>query len=71
VRRLVLEADSFEFHGTRRALVRDCRRYVSLVVRGWTVLRFTWEDVVYEPASVIESVRAVHSRGQNSLRRAA
>jgi very-short-patch-repair endonuclease len=71
VRRLILEADSFEFHGTRRALVRDCRRYVSLVVRGWTVLRFTWEDVVYEPAWVIESVRAVLSRGQNSLRRAA
>lgn len=70
-RRLVLEADSFEFHGTRRALVRDCRRYVSLVVRGWTVLRFTWEDVVHDPAWVLDSVRAVHSRGQNSLRRAA
>ena len=70
-RRLVLEADSFEFHGTRRALVRDCRRYVSLVIRGWTVLRFTWEDVVHDPAWVVDSVRAVRTRGQNSLRRAA
>lgn len=74
VRRLVLEADSFEFHGTRKALARDCRRYVSLVVRGWTVLRFSWEDVIHDPDWVVESVRAwlgVQTRGQNSLPRAA
>jgi len=74
VRRLALEADSFELHGTRRALVRDCRRYVSLVVRGWTVLRFTWEDVVHDPAWVVESITAwlaTQSGGQNSRPRAA
>jgi very-short-patch-repair endonuclease len=74
VRRLVIEADSFEFHGTRKALARDSRRYVSLVVRGWTVLRFSWEDVMHDPDWVVESVRAwlgVQTRGQNSLPRAA
>lgn len=49
VARLVLEADSFEHHGTRRGLVRDCARYDELTVRGWTVLRFTWEHVMLHP----------------------
>lgn len=48
-RRIVLEADSFEFHGTRRALRNDCERYNALVIRGWTVVRFAWEHVMFEP----------------------
>ncbi len=47
-RRLVVEADSFEWHGGRRALRQDCERYNALVVRGWTVLRFAWEQVMFE-----------------------
>ena len=45
-RRLVVEADSFAWHGGREALTRDCVRYNALVVRGWTVLRFAWEHVM-------------------------
>ncbi len=48
-RRLVVEADSFEFHGRRQALTRDCVRYNALTLRGWLVLRFTWEQVMFEP----------------------
>lgn len=58
VLRIVLEADSFEHHGHRGALVRDCRRYDELVVRDWLVLRFAWEHVVAEPAWVAEMVAA-------------
>ena len=50
--RVVLEADSFEWHGERRALRRDCRRYDELVRAGWRVLRFAWEDVMFDPAWV-------------------
>ena len=46
--RIVLEADSFEWHGDRAALRRDARRYDLLVANGWTVLRFTWEDVMHD-----------------------
>lgn len=46
--RLVIEADSFEFHGHRSALTRDCERYNALGVRGWTVLRFSWEHVMLQ-----------------------
>jgi len=45
---LVLEADSWEFHSGRDAYARDCRRYTLLVVHGWTVLRFTWRQVMYD-----------------------
>jgi very-short-patch-repair endonuclease len=46
--RIVLEADSFEWHGSRTALRRDARRYNLLVVDGWLVLRFAWEDVMFD-----------------------
>ena len=48
-RRIVVEAESFEFHGKRKALKRDCERYTGLVIRGWTVVRFAWEHVMFEP----------------------
>jgi len=63
--RIVLEADSFEHHGHRSALVRDCRRYDELVVRGWLVLRFAWEQVVADPQWVAEMVAAVVLTRQN------
>ncbi len=67
--RIVLEADSFEFHGKRSALRRDCTRYDELVARGWLVLRFTWEQVMFEAewvASVIARTVAIRrvERGQ-------
>ncbi|QWC86538.1 endonuclease domain-containing protein [Nocardioidaceae bacterium] len=55
--RLVLEADSFAWHGSRRGLRRDCRRYTALVVHGWLVLRFTWEDVMHRPEYVLSVLR--------------
>ena len=56
-RRIVLEADSFEHHGHRSALARDCRRYTELAIRGWRVLRFAWEHVMFEPEWVVEMIR--------------
>ena len=47
--RLVLEADSWQFHSAKDAFQRDCWRYTTLVVQGWTVLRFTWWQVMQEP----------------------
>jgi very-short-patch-repair endonuclease len=59
-RRVVLEADSFEHHGGRADLARDCERYDELVADGWTVLRFAWEHVMFRPEWVADVVtRAV------------
>ena len=50
--RIILEADSFEWHGDRAALRSDARRYNRFVVNGWLVLRFSWEDVMFHPDEV-------------------
>ena len=57
--RLLLEADSFFWHGQRAALERDARRYNELVAAGYLVLRFTWEHIVGEPDWVLQIVRDV------------
>lgn len=49
---LVLEADSWTHHATRAAHARDCSRYNLLSINGWLVLRFTWEQVMTQPAYV-------------------
>ncbi|MGO1166291.1 MAG: DUF559 domain-containing protein [Janibacter sp.] len=55
---IALEADSFEWHGDRTALERDCIRYDRLTADGWLVLRFTWDQVMQHP----ERVRALAVR---------
>ncbi|MDT0201900.1 DUF559 domain-containing protein [Nocardioides sp. AE5] len=44
---LVIEADSFTFHGRPTAFERDVVRYNALTAHGWTVLRFTWHQVMH------------------------
>lgn len=60
--RVVLEADSFTWHGGRAQLARDARRYNALVVAGWLVLRFSWEDVMRDPALVRATIEAAVAR---------
>lgn len=67
--RIVLEADSFEWHGDRAALRRDARRYDLLVVDGWIVLRFAWEDVMFDQEfvrTVIEGAVSI-ARGRTNV----
>ncbi len=78
---LVIEADSFEFHGRRRALVLDCERYNALVMDGWLVVRFSWEHAMFRPdyvRSVLTALVAMlsgqpvrHALAAPSLRRPA
>lgn len=56
--RLIAEADSFEFHGHRSALAADTRRYNMLIVAGWIVLRFCYEDVMFRPEEVRRTLLA-------------
>jgi hypothetical protein len=61
-RRVVLEEDSWEFHGTKEAFKRDCWRYTALAVDGWVVLRFTWWQVMENPDWVRACLSAVARR---------
>lgn len=53
---IVIEADSFEFHGTREGLRRDVRRYTDFTRRGLAVVRFTWEEAMLEPEYVHQAL---------------
>ena len=57
--RIIIEADSFAWHGDRHALHRDALRYNAFVAHGWLVLRFSWEEVMLHPDRVLEVLRAV------------
>ncbi len=46
---IVIEAESFEWHGEVAALSRDCARYNALANTGWLVVRFSWYQVTFQP----------------------
>ena len=56
--RLIIEAEGYETHGTRKGLRRDCRRHTEFAVFGWTSLRYAYEDVMYEQDWVRWSLRS-------------
>jgi len=59
--KLAIEIDGFEHHSTPEAFQRDRSRQNELVALGWTVLRFTWTDVVHHADKVARQVRdAIH-----------
>ena len=59
--KLAIEIDGFEHHSTPEAFQRDRSRQNELVALGWTVLRFTWTDVVEHPDRVAREIReAIH-----------
>jgi predicted transcriptional regulator of viral defense system len=58
-RRLIVEVDSIRHHGTRAAFERDRRRDQRLTVEGWRVVRFTWRQIVEEPAVVSATLRSL------------
>lgn len=47
--RLVVELDGWDSHKTRRAFQRDRTKANALTTAGWTVLRFTHDDVTRRP----------------------
>lgn len=60
--RLVVETDSFTYHRGSVAFQNDHARDLDLRQRGYTVLRFTDEQIDYEPDRVAADVAAVLRR---------
>jgi very-short-patch-repair endonuclease len=50
--RLVVETDGYRYHSSRAAKRRDNRRDRQLTALGWRTLRFTYEEVAFEPGVV-------------------
>lgn len=57
--RVIVELDGFEFHRLPRDLRRDNERTRRLVLAGYRVIRFVWDDVVRRPGEVADTVRAL------------
>jgi len=60
--RLAIEVDGWLSHGSRPAFHADRRRGNELVSVGWTVLRFTWDDIVRHPSAVARRLRPFFAR---------
>jgi very-short-patch-repair endonuclease len=56
---LVVEIDGRAHHSSDDAFQRDRSRQNRLVRAGFTVLRFTWDDLVSRPKHVVAEVRTV------------
>lgn len=61
-RKLAIEVDGFEHHSSPDAFQRDRTRQNRLVALGWTVLRFTWDDVVRRPSLVAQTIHEAFHR---------
>jgi hypothetical protein len=55
-RRVIAEVDGWETHRTKTAFQADRRRDTAMAAKGWIVLRFTYRDVVHDPAHVTSTL---------------
>jgi predicted transcriptional regulator of viral defense system len=60
--RFIAETDGRDVHTTRKAFEHDRLRDQRLTLAGYTVVRFTWRQLVNEPASVAEALRSLLAR---------
>ncbi|HEY8582537.1 MAG TPA: type IV toxin-antitoxin system AbiEi family antitoxin domain-containing protein [Capillimicrobium sp.] len=61
--RLAVEVDGRAWHGDGGAFESDRRRDTTLMIHGWRVARFTWRQVLNQPAWVASSLRALIDAG--------
>ena len=55
--RVAVEIDGWAWHSGVERFRGDRRRQNALVLAGWTVLRFTWDDLVSQPGRVVAEIR--------------
>lgn len=67
--KLMVEADSWEFHGHRAAFERDRVRDAAMQVEGYRVIRLTHRRLDREPAVVADQIRRLLNSG-GEVRRA-
>lgn len=58
VQRVAIEVDGWAWHVTADRFIDDRRRQNALVNARWTILRFTWHDLVARPDEVVQEIRA-------------
>jgi very-short-patch-repair endonuclease len=56
--RVAVEVDGWAYHRDAERFRQERRRQNELVLAGWTILRFTWDDLTQRPATVLPKIRA-------------
>lgn len=64
---IAIEVDGYWAHGSFDAFQRDRERQNELVLAGWTVLRFTWTDLVKRPREVAQLVADAIGRARGDI----
>ena len=60
--KLAVEIDGFGWHRDIQAFQHDRRRRNALVTSGWTVLNFTWADLLERPDETVDAVLSTRRR---------
>ncbi len=63
--RLVVQLDGFAFHSSSADRTRDVRHDRDLIARGYTVLRFTYADVVHHWPRVQRAIALAIAQGRH------
>lgn len=61
--RLVVQLDGFAFHSAAADRRRDLEQDARLVLRGYTVLRFDYAQVMFDPDAVVDRIRIAMAQG--------
>lgn len=61
--RLVVQLDGFEFHGAAKDRRRDLRQDARLALLGYTVLRFDYQQVMFDARYVMETLMNAIAQG--------
>jgi very-short-patch-repair endonuclease len=64
---LGIELDGLDKRTSRSATNAEYRRQTKLTLRGWTILRFTWDEVMFDPEFVVRSVQAALARASAAM----
>jgi very-short-patch-repair endonuclease len=68
VERLVVETDGYRYHSSPTAKRRDHRRDRQLTALGWRPVRFTYEEVAFEPSMVGEELAQLLRNARTAAR---
>jgi Protein of unknown function (DUF559)/Transcriptional regulator, AbiEi antitoxin len=66
--KLIIEIDGYSVHTNKTDRDRDRKRDRKLEALGWTVIRFSWEEVRNDPLLVIRDIKAVLERLEREIR---
>lgn len=67
--RLVVQLDGFEFHSSAKDRRRDLRQDARLALLGYTVLRFDYQQVMFDPGYVQQTIVSAVAQGLHLARR--